>query len=50
MIPHHAGAILMVEQSDLKDPEVMQLAQDIVKAQQEEIDFMKAKIAELENR
>jgi hypothetical protein len=50
MIPHHAGAILMVEQSELKDPEVMQLAEDILIAQQQEIDFMKAKIEELENR
>lgn len=50
MIPHHSGAILMVEQSELKDPEVMQLAEDILKAQQQEIDFMKAKIEELDNR
>ena len=50
MIPHHAGAILMVEQSKLKDPEVMLLAQDIIKAQQQEIDFMKAKLEELDYR
>ena len=50
MIPHHAGAILMVEQTELKDPDVRKLAQDILEAQQIEIDFMKAKIEELENR
>ena len=48
MIPHHAGAILMVEKSDLKDPEVKKLAEDIIKAQNEEIQFMKDKIKELE--
>ena len=50
MITHHAGAILMVKESDLKDPEVQKLAQDIIDAQNEEIDFMKKKIEELENK
>ncbi len=48
MIPHHAAAILMVEQADLKDPEVIELGKNIVEAQQKEIEQMKAKIKELE--
>lgn len=50
MIPHHAGAILMVEESNLVDPEVRKLGAEIIKAQQEEIAVMRAKIQELENR
>lgn len=50
MIPHHAGAILMVQKSDLKDPEVQKLAQDIINAQNKEIEFMKNKIKELESK
>lgn len=50
MIPHHAGAILMVEESNLVDPEVRKLGAEIIKAQEEEIAVMKAKIQELENR
>ena len=49
MIPHHAGAILMVEESSLQDPEVKKLADDIIKAQNKEIEFMKRKIKELED-
>lgn len=50
MIPHHAGAILMVEQSNLSDPEVQQLGREIIASQQKEIDFMKAKLNALKNR
>lgn len=50
MIPHHAGAILMVEQSKLSDPEVQKLAKDIIDAQNKEINFMKSKIKALENK
>lgn len=50
MIPHHAGAILMVEKSDLKDPEIQKLAKEIIESQNKEIEFMKTKIKELENR
>lgn len=50
MIPHHAGAILMVKESNLKDPEVKKLAQDIIDAQNSEIEFMKRKIKELANK
>lgn len=48
MIPHHAAAILMVKESELRDPEVKKLANDIISSQSEQIDFMKAKIKELE--
>ena len=50
MIPHHAGAIFMVEESNLVDPEVRKLGDEIIKAQQEEIAVMKAKIQELQTR
>jgi uncharacterized protein (DUF305 family) len=46
MIPHHAAAILMVRETPLHDPEVRRLAEDIISAQQKEIDFMKAKLQE----
>jgi cell shape-determining protein MreC len=49
MIPHHAAAILMVKETKLTDPELQKLAADIISAQQKEIDFMKAKLKELEN-
>jgi hypothetical protein len=47
MIPHHAGAILMCEQGSLKDPEIIDLCQNIVSSQQKEIDFMKYKLEEI---
>lgn len=44
MIPHHQGAIEMaqVELKYGKDPELKRLARDIIKAQHEEIAFMKS--------
>jgi hypothetical protein len=48
MIPHHAGAILMCEQASIEDAEIKQLCQTIISSQQQEIDQMKAKLAELE--
>ena len=50
MIPHHAAAILMVKGAKISDPEIKKLADDIITAQQKEIDFMKAKIKELDNK
>ena len=50
MIPHHGAAILMVEKADLKDPQVKKLASDIISSQSEQVDFMKAKIKELDNK
>ena len=44
------GAILMVEQSSLSDPDVQKLAKEIIDAQNKEINFMKSKIKELESK
>ena len=49
MIPHHSIAILTSERADIKDPEVKKLANDIIKAQEKEIEEMKAMIKRLEN-
>lgn len=48
MIPHHASAILMVEKATLHDPEIKELAKNIISSQQAEIDQMKAKLKQLE--
>lgn len=48
MIPHHSIAILTSERADIKDPEVKQLAEDIIEAQRKEIKEMKAMIKRLE--
>jgi len=50
MIPHHSSAILTSEESDLKDPETKKLAEEIIKAQKEEIALMKDLIDKLEYR
>ena len=44
MIPHHAGAILMCEQSPSRDPEILRLCQEIVTSQRAEIALMKSKL------
>ncbi|MBJ2175217.1 DUF305 domain-containing protein [Aureibaculum sp. A20] len=49
MIPHHSIAILTSERADIQDPEVKQLAENIIKAQRKEIEEMKAMIKRLEN-
>lgn len=49
MIPHHSIAILTSERAAIQDPEVKQLAEDIIKAQREEIEEMKKLIKRLEN-
>jgi len=41
MIPHHSSAILTSSNADIQDPEVKQLAEDIIKAQEKEITQMK---------
>lgn len=50
MIPHHSIAILTSERADIKDPEVKQLADDIIKAQRKEIEEMKQMIKRLETK
>ncbi|HET6845879.1 MAG TPA: DUF305 domain-containing protein [Anaerolineales bacterium] len=47
MIPHHAGAILMCNQADLREPQLQELCRGIVTGQQAEIDLMKASLAGL---
>lgn len=49
MIPHHSIAILTSERADIKDPEVKQLAEDIIEAQKREIEEMKTMISRLQN-
>jgi uncharacterized protein (DUF305 family) len=44
MIPHHAGAILMCKQTELRDAELERLCRTIIASQQQEIDFMKTKL------
>lgn len=41
MIPHHSGAILMCEQSNIEDMEIRELCETIVAAQKTEIEQMK---------
>ena len=50
MIPHHSIAILTSERADIKDPEVKQLAEDIIEAQRREIEQMKSMIERLQNQ
>ena len=45
MIPHHSGAILMCERSNLADPEIHSLCEGIVRSQAQEIAQMKAILA-----
>jgi uncharacterized protein (DUF305 family) len=46
MIPHHAGAILMCQRSELRDPELRKLCDAIVSSQKEEIDLMTTMLRE----
>ncbi|MGF1587500.1 MAG: DUF305 domain-containing protein [Bacteroidales bacterium] len=49
MIPHHSIAILTSKRAKITDPEVRELADKIIKAQEEEIAQMKELIKKLEN-
>ncbi|MCI0444577.1 DUF305 domain-containing protein, partial [bacterium] len=40
MIPHHAGAILMCDEAQIKDPEIKELCKNIISSQQSEINQM----------
>jgi uncharacterized protein (DUF305 family) len=42
MIPHHAGAILMCEQTEMTDPEALELCRRIIASQRSEIEQMKS--------
>lgn len=48
MIPHHSIAILTSTNAAIKDPEVKELADDIIQTQKEEIEKMKEMIERLE--
>ena len=48
MIPHHSIAILTSKRSEISDPRVRKLADEIIKAQEREIAEMKALIADLQ--
>ena len=49
MIPHHSIAILTSERAEISDPRVRELADEIIKAQREEIAEMERLIADLES-
>lgn len=42
MIPHHSSAIMVSKHANIKDPEVKQLSEQIIKSQEEEIAQMEA--------
>lgn len=42
MIPHHSSAVLTSKHANLQDPEVKELAEKIIRSQEEEIAQMKA--------
>ena len=50
MIPHHSIAILVSKNADLKDPEVKELAQSIIDAQEREIAQMKRILARMDQK
>lgn len=45
MIPHHSSAIIMCEHSDITDRQIIELCEEIVAAQEREIDEMKEILA-----
>ena len=50
MIPHHSGALLMCNNSNIQDAEIKNLCKGIASSQQSEIDWMKQKLKELESK
>lgn len=48
MIPHHSSAILTSQEATFTDPEVKKLADEIIKAQEEEIAEMKKMLDRLQ--
>lgn len=49
MIPHHSSAILVSKEANINDPEVRDLANQIIESQEKEIAVMKALLKRLEN-
>lgn len=47
MIPHHAGAILMCEETKIKNPKISELCNNILSGQKNEIELMKALLQQL---
>ena len=50
MIPHHAAAVLMSEKAKLTDHELIELQKNILETQAKEIELMKRKLKEFENK
>ena len=50
MIPHHAAAVLMSEKAKLTDPELIEKKKNILETQAKEIELMKRKLKEFENK
>ena len=50
MIPHHAAAVLMSDKAKLTDPELIELQKNILETQAKEIELMKRKLKEFENK
>lgn len=50
MIPHHSSAIMVSQKAHLEDPEAIELAKEIIEAQEREIAQMKKMIYRLENK
>lgn len=48
MIPHHSSAIMVSQKAHLKDPEAIELAKEIIEAQEREIAQMKKMIYRIE--
>lgn len=49
MIPHHSAAILTSENAEITDPQVRELAKEIIRTQRREIAEMKQILARMEN-
>jgi len=49
LIPHHSAAILTSENAEISDPQVRELADEIIRAQRREITEMKQILARMEN-
>lgn len=49
MIPHHGAAILMCNNAQINDPDIEELCQNILSSQQQQIDWMQAKLELLSN-